>query len=234
MIPVLAGAGHRVLAPDLIGFGRSDKPADREAYTYQKHVQWMKDWVDALGLQGITLLAQDWGGLIGLRLVAEMPERFARLSLANTGLPTGDQELPEAFFKWRAFSQKDAAFDAGAVCNNFGRGHLTEEEMAAYRAPFPEEAYKAGSRQFPLLVPASPEDPASQPNRDAWKVLRRWDRPVLLCFSDRDPIFAGGDAIFKKLVPGTAGQPHRTLHGGHFIQEEDGVAWAEAVVEWMP
>jgi len=234
MILVLAEAGYRVLAPDLIGFGRSDKPTEREQYTYQKHVTWMKDWFNTLDLQDVTLLVQDWGGLIGLRMVAEMPDRFARFSLANTGLPTGDQTLPEAFFKWRYFSQTDEAFDPGAICNNFGRGGLTEEEVAAYRAPFPDESYKAGARQFPMLVPASPDDPAAEANRQAWAALRRWEKPVLLCFSDGDPVFAGGEKIFQKLVPGTAGQPHRTLHGGHFIQEEDGVAWAEAVVEWMP
>ncbi len=233
MIPVFSAAGYRVLAPDLIGFGRSDKPVERQQYTYQKHVTWMRDWLTALDLQDVTLLVQDWGGLIGLRLVAEMPDRFARVSLANTGLPTGDQTLPESFLRWRQFSQSDPDFDPGSICNNFGKGDLTAAEVEAYRAPFPSEEYKAGARQFPMLVPASPDDPAAQPNREAWKILRQWEKPVLLCFSDRDPIFSGGDKVFLKLVPGTQGQPHRTLHGGHFIQEEDGVAWAEAVVEWL-
>ena len=233
MIPVFVTAGYRAIAPDLIGFGRSDKPTKREHYTYQKHVTWMKDWFNAVGLENVTLLAQDWGGLIGLRLVAEMPDRFARFSLANTSLPTGDQQVPESFLKWRGFSQKDENFDPGIICNDFGRGSLTEAEIAAYRAPFPSEDYKAGARQFPMLVPISPDDPASQPNREAWKVLQQWEKPVLLCFADGDPIFAGVEKIFQKLVPGTQGQPHRTLHGTHFIQEQDGVNWAEAVVEWM-
>jgi haloalkane dehalogenase len=232
MIPVFAQAGRRVLAPDLVGFGRSDKPVEREAYTYKKHVEWMKGWLKALDLRGITLVAQDWGGLIGLRLVAEMPERFARVSLSNTGLLTGDQQLPESFFKWQRYSQTNEEFDPGHICNDFGRGSLTAEEQAAYRAPFPSEEYKAGIRQFPMLVPASPQDPATEANRAAWQVLRQWDKPVLLCFAADDPIFAGGDEPLKKLIPGTQGQPHRTLHGGHFIQEKDGVTWAEAVVEW--
>jgi len=233
MIPLFTGAGFRVLAPDLVGFGRSDKPSERGDYTYKKHVQWMKDWLAGVGAGGLTLLGQDWGGLIGLRLVAENPEGFARFSISNTGLPTGDHGFGEAFGRWRTFSQEDPEFDTGFIVNLFGRGRLTEAEVAAYRAPFPDDSYKAGARQFPMLVPTEPDDPAAEDNRMAWKQLMRWEKPVLLCFSDSDPITRGGDKPFLKLVPGTRGQPHRTLHGHHFIQEEDGEGWARAVIDWI-
>lgn len=233
MIPVFSGAGYRVLAPDLIGFGKSDKPADQGDYSYARHVNWIKEWIEALDLSGITLLAHDWGGMIGLRLLSDMPERFARASLSNTGLPTGDQKMPGAFEKWQAYSQQVAHFDAGQICNYFGRGSLTESEVNAYRAPFPDESYLAGARRFPMLVPSTPDDPATQATRAAWQVLMNWTRPMLLCFSDGDPVTAGADQPFLKLVPGAQNQPHITLHGGHFIQEEDGETWARAVLDWM-
>lgn len=233
MIPLFAAAGFRVLAPDLVGFGRSDKPSERSDYSYARHVQWMKDWLVAMGLCDVTLLGQDWGGLIGLRLVAEIPERFARFSLSNTALPTGDIPPNEAFQRWRKFSQEDPDFDIGYIVNLFGRGNLTEQEVEAYRAPFPSDEYKAGARQFPLLVPTSPDDPAAPANRQAWKVLREWHKPALMCFSDNDPIMAGGEKPFLKLVPGTKNQPHVTLKGRHFIQEEDGEGWARAVIGWI-
>jgi len=233
MIPVFAAAGFRTVAPDLVGFGRSDKPSERSDYSYAKHVRWMKDWVVAMGLCDVTLLGQDWGGLIGLRMVAELPERFARFSLSNTGLPTGDHQVNEAFHKWRKFSQEDLEFDTGYIVNLFGHGDLTEGEIEAYRAPFPSDEYKAGARQFPMLVPTEPDNPASAANREAWKVLMQWHKPALMCFSDADPIMAGGDKPFLSRVPGTRNQPHVTLKGRHFIQEEDGEAWARAVVDWM-
>jgi len=233
MIPVFIAAGCRVLAPDLVGFGRSDKLSKREDYTYARHVRWMKDWLNAVDASDITLLGQDWGGLIGLRLVAENPELFASVSISNTGLPTGDQNFGEAFLKWRAFSQSDPVFDIGYIVNLFGSGNLTEGEIAAYRAPFPDDSYKAGARQFPLLVPAEPDNIAADDNRRAWQSLMQWHKPFLLCFSDSDPITQGADKAFLKLVPGTKGQPHVTLKGRHFIQEEDGEAWARVVVEWI-
>lgn len=233
MIPVFSAAGLRVLAPDLVGFGRSDKPSRREDYTYARHVRWVSDWLAAVASRPVTLVAQDWGGLIGLRLLAEQPERFARFSISNTGLPTGDQSFGEAFERWRAFSQSDPQFDTGHIVNNFGRGRLSDAEIAAYRAPFPHDEYKAGARQFPMLVPSSPDDVAAPANRAAWQRLAQWTKPALLCFSDGDPITRGADAPFLKHVPGTSGQPHRILHGGHFIQEDDGETWARAVVDWM-
>lgn len=233
MIPVLVGAGCRVLAPDLVGFGRSDKPARREDYTYRKHVAWMADWLRGVGATGITLLGQDWGGLIGLRLLAENPDTFERFSLSNTALPTGDHAVNDAFYRWQKFSQEDPVFDIGSIVNLFGHGSLSEGEVDAYRAPFPTDAYKEGARQFPVLVPTRPDNPASEDNRKAWQVLMRWEKPALMCFSDADPIMKGADKAFLDRVPGTRNQPHVTLKGRHFIQEEDGVAWAETVAAWI-
>lgn len=233
MIPVFTGAGLRVVAPDLIGFGRSDKPERREDYTYARHVEWMKSGLRQIGVSGMTLVGQDWGGLIGLRLVAECPEWFERFSISNTGLPTGDHEMSEAFLRWRQFSQEDEAFDIGQICNLFGHGGLSPAEVDAYRAPFPDDRYKAGARQFPALVPTEPDNPASEDNRRAWKSLMQWEKPVLLCFSDKDPVTAGGDQPFRKWVPGSRNQPHITLSGRHFIQEDDGERWASAIVDWM-
>jgi haloalkane dehalogenase len=233
MIPVFTAAGLRVLAPDLVGFGRSDKPAERSDYSYARHVRWTGDWLRALDLTGITLLGQDWGGLIGLRLLAEEPDRFDGFSLSNTALPTGDHPVSEAFGRWRRFSQEDPEFDIGFIVNLFGHGDLSDAEIEAYRAPFPTDEYKAGARQFPMLVPTEPDNPASEDNRRAWKVLMQWNKPALMCFSDADPIMRGADKAFLDHVPGTRGQPHVTLKGRHFIQEEDGENWARAVVGWM-
>ena len=193
----------------------------------------MSSWLCTLGLNNITLVAQDWGGLIGLRLVAKMPDRFLRVSISNTGLPTGDHPMPDAFMEWREFSQSVEEFDAGYICNMFDEGSLTNAEKEAYRAPFPAEDYLAGARQFPLLVPISPDDPAAAANRRAWKVLSQWEKPMLLCFSDGDPITGSLEQIFRENVPGTKGQPHITLHGLHFIQEEDGERWASSIVDWI-
>ncbi|MEJ8566730.1 haloalkane dehalogenase [Elongatibacter sediminis] len=233
MIPIFVEAGFRVLAPDLVGFGRSDKPAAREDYSYASHVRWMADWLAAVDPGPVTLLGQDWGGMIGLRLLAEHPQRFARVSLSNTGLPTGDHAFSEAFLRWRDFSQQDPDFDIAYIVNLFDRGDLSDAEKEAYRAPFPDDSYKAGARQFPMLVPVTPDDPAAADQRRAWQVLTRLETPMLLCFSDADPITGGADAPFRKLVPGAAGQPHCTLAGRHFIQEENGPAWARAVIDWI-
>jgi haloalkane dehalogenase len=233
MIPILAAAGFRVLAPDLIGFGRSDQPARAEDYSYAKHISWMSDWLISLNVSNVTLVAQDWGGLIGLRLVTAMPDLFSAMSLSNTGMPTGDQPMPEAFLKWRAFCSGPAEFDPGLIVNEFGRGTLTNAEMDAYRAPFPDQSYLVHVKAFAKLVPASPDNAETENNRSAWKQLMQWQKPVLLCFSNGDPITAGGDKVFMKLVPGTAGQPHITLDGGHFIQETQGGQWAHAIVDWL-
>jgi haloalkane dehalogenase len=234
MIPVIVAAGHRAVAPDLVGFGRSDKPAARTDYSYQRHVDWMRGVVEALDLRDITLVCQDWGGLIGLRLVAEMEGRFARVVAANTFLPTGDQEPGDAFRAWQDYSQTVPDFHVGGIVKGGCTSELPAEVIAAYDAPFPDDSYKAGARQFPLLVPTRPDDPASAPNRAAWEVLQRWDRPFLTAFGDSDAITRGADRVLQKLIPGAAGQPHTTIAGGgHFIQEDRGEELARVVVDFM-
>ena len=234
MIPILVQAGHRVIAPDLVGFGRSDKPTKRSDYTYQRHVDWISSWLLQLALSDITLVCQDWGGLIGLRLAAENPARFDRIVAANTMLPTGDHKPGDAFIKWQTFSQEVAEFPTGNIINQATTTELSAAVIAAYNAPFPEEKYKEGARQFPLLVPITPDDPASDKNRAAWKVLSQWQKPFLTAFSDSDPITAGGDKLMQKLIPGTKWQHHTTIiNGGHFLQEDQGEALADVVVKFI-
>jgi haloalkane dehalogenase len=234
MIPVITAAGHRAVAPDLAGFGRSDKPARREDYTYQFHVDVMTGLIESLDLREITLVGQDWGGLIGLRIAAEHPDRFARVVVANTGLPTGDQPMTEGFMRWREYSQTVENFHVGGIVKGGCVNDLPPEVIAAYNAPFPDDSYKAGARQFPLLVPTRPDDPASEANRRAWEVLRRWEKPLLTAFSDSDPVTRGGERVFQKLVPGAHGQPHVTIAGaGHFLQEDKGEEFAQVVVEFI-
>jgi haloalkane dehalogenase len=235
MIPVIATAGLRAIAPDLIGFGRSDKPADRQDYTYQRHVGWVAALTRAIGLENITLVGQDWGGLIGLRVAAEDPDRFARLVAANTGLPTGHQRLGGAFFAWRTFSQETPDFPVGRiVAGGCATRPLADEVIAAYDAPFPDDTYKAGARQFPVLVPASPDDPAAEANRKAWSVLERWEKPFLTAFSDSDPITKGADAVMRERIPGAKGMPHTTITGAaHFLQEDKGEELAGVVVGFV-
>ncbi len=235
MIPVLVGAGHRVIAPDLVGFGRSDKPAHREDYTYARHVEWLRAALfDALDLTGVTLVCQDWGGLLGLRLVAEHPERFARVVAANTFLPTGDRDPGDAFRSWRTFSQEVETFPTGFIITGGCTTDRAPDVIAAYDAPVPDWSDKEGARQFPTLVPATPDDPASDANRAAWETLERFDRPVLCAFGDSDPITAGADRVLISRIPGAAGQPHTTIvGGGHFIQEDRGPELAHLVVDFI-
>lgn len=222
MIPPLVSAGLRCIAPDLIGFGRSDKLDDRGDYTYQRHVDWMHGFLNALDLRDVTHFGQDWGGLIGLRLVAEQPDRFARVIASNTALPTGEAPMGKAFERWREFSQTVPEMPIGViVAGGCATAKLSDAEIAAYDAPFPDESYKEGARQFPMLVPASPDDPAAPANRKAWESLSRFEKPFLCAFGDSDPITGGGDAIMRDRIPGAKGQPHETIAGGgHFIQED--------------
>jgi haloalkane dehalogenase len=234
MIPPLVAAGLRVVAPDLVGFGRSDKPAARDDYTFQRHVDWMAAFLDAVGLRDLTLFCQDWGGLIGLRLVAEAPDRFARVVASNTFLPTGDGRPSEAFLAWRTFSQSVPELPVGKIVAGGCARPVAPEVIAAYDAPFPEERYKAGARKFPLLVPVTPDDPASAPNRAAWERLRAFTRPFLTAFGDSDPITRGADTRLQAAIPGAAGQPHTTIAGGgHFIQEDAGEELAEIVASFV-
>jgi haloalkane dehalogenase len=234
MIPGLVAAGHRVVAPDLVGFGRSDKPARREDYTYARHVAWMAGVLGALDLQGTTLFCQDWGGLLGLRLVAEQPERFARVVAANTGLPTGDEKVSEAFLAWQAFSQKTEVLPVGRIIQSGCARPVAADVVAAYEAPFPDETYKAGARQFPLLVPTRPDDPASEANRAAWRSLERFEKPFLTAFSDSDPVTKGAERPMHKRIPGAAGQPHVTIErAGHFLQEDTGEELGRLVAQFI-
>ena len=232
MIPIFTLAGHRVLAPDLIGFGRSDKPTERSDYTYQRHVDWMTEWLEKINLKKITLVCQDWGGLIGLRLLASMPERFARVVVANTALPTGDRPLGAAFHSWRDVSQSVPDFNSGRIVYNGTMSKITPAEVEAYNAPFPDPRFQAGARQFPMLVPDSPVNPASAPNRAAWKILQRLDIPFLTVFGADDKIMAGMDKVFQRSIPGAAGQNHVVLpNAGHFLQEDVGEELAQATLE---
>jgi len=234
MIPIVTAAGYRVIAPDLIGFGKSDKPTKRTDYTYQRHVDWVSSLLQQLGLKDMTLVCQDWGGLIGLRLVGEHPDWFARVVAANTMLPTGDHHPGEAFLKWQAFSQKTPVFGTGFIVMGGCATPMAPEVIAAYDAPFPDESYKEGARQFPLLVPVTPEDPAAPANRAAWDVLMKFDKPFLCAFSDKDPITAKAAPVLQKLIPGCAGQPHTTIeNGGHFLQEDQGEKLAQVVVDFL-
>lgn len=233
VIPGLTARGYRAIAPDLIGFGRSDKPTLRADYTYERHVAWMSAWMTALDLNGVTLFCQDWGGLIGLRLAAAYPERFAGLVIANTGLPTG-AGMTEGFKAWLEFSRSIPLMPIGFIVNGGTGRDLSPEEVAAYDAPFPDETYKEGARQFPTLVPVTPEHPSVAENLAAWKVLEAFDKPVVTAFSDGDAVTRGGEAVFQARVPGAKGQPHVILSGGHFLQEdcpEDIVAVIDGLIQ---
>lgn len=239
MIPVLAGAGMRVVAPDLVGFGRSDKPAEIADHSYARHVEWVRALLfDVLDLRSVTLVGQDWGGLIGLRLVAEAvqsgdTDRFARVVAANTGLPTGDVDMPPVWWEFRRAVEKADVLDVGRLVQSGCRTRFTPEVRAAYDAPFPDESYKAGPRAMPLLVPTRPDDPSTVPNRAAWDVLRSLDLPFLCAFSDGDPITAAMGPVLRAEVPGAAGHEHPTITGaGHFLQEDAGPALAAAVARF--
>lgn len=234
LIPILATAGHRTIAPDLVGFGRSDKPASREDYTYQHHVDWLTGLISTLDLRNITLVCQDWGGLLGLRIAAEHEDRFSRIVAANTFLPTGDTRPSRAFLAWQLYSQRAPIFRASDIVSRGCVSQLTTEVTTAYDAPFPDERYAAGARQFPLLVPTTPDDPATIPNRRAWEILRRWQKPFLCAFSDSDPITRGASAALQSAIPGAQGQPHTTIaSAGHFLQEDKGEELASIVADFI-
>lgn len=235
MIDPLAAAGCRVIAPDLIGFGRSDKPAAVSDHTYARHVGWVRSLlVDVLDLQQVTLFGQDWGGLIGLRLVAEAPERFARVVASNTGLPTGDHDMPAVWWAFRRAVETAEVLDIGRlVAGGCVRG-LAPEARAAYDAPFPDESYKAGPRAMPVILPTGPDDPATEANRAAWAGLVRFDKPFLVAFADSDPITAAMGPVLVRTVPGAAGQEHPVIaDAGHFLQEDAGAELAALVAAFV-
>ena len=235
MIPVFAKAGHRVVAPDLIGFGRSDKPTQMSDYSYERHVDWLSQWLVSNNLTDLTLVCQDWGGLLGLRLVAAFPERFARVVASNTFLPTGDRDPGEAFRAWRNYSQTTPDFNVGNIVQAGSASRpIGDHNVAAYNAPFPDDTYKAGARIFPTLVPSEPNDPSAPANRAAWETLAGWTKPFLTAFGDSDAITRGSDRHFQERIPGAAGQAHTTIvGGGHFIQEDKGEELARITNEFI-
>jgi haloalkane dehalogenase len=224
VMSALADAGLRAIAADLIGFGRSDKPAAIGDHSYARHVEWIRAFAFyQLGLRGLTLVGQDWGGLIGLRLVAEHPDRFARVVAANTGLPTGDQPMPQVWLRFREVVRTAPALSVSRLVQSGCQKPLTDAVLAGYGAPFPDESFTAGVRAMPGLVPTSPDDPASEANRAAWRRLSAWDKPFLVAFSDRDPITGAMAPVLKAAVPGAAGLDHPVIEGaGHFLQEDAG------------
>ena len=234
MIPSLVDAGYRCIAPDLIGFGRSDKPTDRSAYTYNGHVAWMRSFIQAIDLPQATLFAQDWGGLIGLRIVAEDPDRFDRVAIGNTGLPVGES-LGEAFDFWLAASQNMEFMDCGALLQRATAAReLSKAEMDAYRAPFPDESYMAGAREFPTLVSITPEHGAVVENKAAWAVFEKWNKPFLTLWCPGDPVLGHLHTEFIERIPGAADQPHQEFNpGGHFVQDDRGEDIAAALIAWM-
>ena len=235
MVPVLVDAGHRVVVPDLVGFGRSDKPTRQTDYSYARHVAWLSELVfDHLDLRDATFFGQDWGGLLGLRLVAAEPDRFARVVIGNSGLPTGHGPASEAFLRWQRFSQTTPVFPVGDLVGRACTTELSAAVVAAYDAPFPDDTFKAGARIFPSFVPSNPDDPETAPNQAAWRVLEAFQKPFLCAFSDSDPVTAGGDAPFLAKVPGARGRQHPTIVGaGHFLQEDAGPELAAVIRDFI-
>lgn len=236
MLPALS-AGHRVVAPDWIGFGRSDKLAHVEDYSFTLHHDTLASFVEALDLRQITLVCQDWGGLLGLAVASAMPQRFARLVIMNTYLPTGDEPVSEAFLQWRGYAERlGTALPVGRMMTrSFQRERSKSAGVrAAYDAPFPDDSYKAGVAAFPLLVPLHPDDPGAAEMRAARQRLSQWSQPALILFSDGDPITRGGDAFFRRLIPGAANQPEITIAGaGHFLQEDKGEEIAGHILDFL-
>ena len=235
VMPVLADAGLRAMAADLVGFGRSDKPADIGDHSYARHVEWVREFAfGALGLRDLTIVGQDWGGLIGLRLVAEHPDRFARVVAANTGLPTGDQQMPQVWLRFRQVVRTAPTLDVARLVQSGCRTTLDDAVLAAYEAPFPDPSFMAGVRAMPGLVPTSPDDPATGANRAAWQRLAAWDKPFLVAFSDSDPITGAMAPILRKVVPGAAGLDHPVIEGaGHFLQEDAGERLGAVIADFV-
>lgn len=234
MIPTLLQSGLRVVAPDLVGFGRSDKPADRQDHSYGNQLAWMGAWLEALDLHDVTLFCQDWGSLIGLRMVVQAPARFSRIVLANGGLPTGANHTPRAFRMWRAFARFSPWLPIGRIVAAGCARSLTPAEKAAYDAPFPTRAHRIAARLLPGFVPITTDDPQSQNNIAAWEFYKAWDKPFLTLFSSGDPITRGGHKTWQRRVPGAQGQPHAITRGaGHFLQEDKGPELAEKVAVFI-
>lgn len=234
MIPVFVENGFRVIAPDLIGFGKSDKPINQEDYTYQNHLDWVEPIFADLGLKNITLFLQDWGGLLGLRLLEKYDSIIDNVVLSNTFLPEGLRDPGAAFINWQKFALNASEFPVGNVINMGTASNLSKEVLAGYEAPFPDESYKAGARIFPAIVPIEKDNPEAIKNIATWQFLEKYEKPVLTLFGDSDPIMKNAEKVFMKRVPGTKGQPHEIIkQGGHFIQEDKGEELAEKIVQFL-
>ncbi|MFX0004524.1 MAG: haloalkane dehalogenase [Candidatus Hodarchaeota archaeon] len=234
MIPILVKAGYRTIAPDLVGFGRSDKPTEKSDHTYRRHVEWMSKVVNMLDLTGITLFCQDWGSLIGLRVAIENQERFNRIVLSNGGLPTGEQKVNKSFLEWQHFSRTATKFNVGRIIQSATVTKLPKKVINAYNAPFPDDSFKAGARIMPSLVPTSKDDPEHVANKDAWEQFYQWKKPFLTAFSDKDPITRGAYRHWQEKVPGAQGQNHITIKdAGHFVQEDKGPELAKLIIEFI-
>jgi haloalkane dehalogenase len=234
MIPILVNAGFRTIAPDLVGFGRSDKPTKKSNHTYHRHVHWISSFVNMLDLKNITLFCQDWGSLIGLRVVIENQDRFSRIVLSNGGLPTGEIKPSKAFLDWQHFSKTATKFHIGRIIQGATVTKLPRNVLKAYEAPFPDDSFKAGARIMPSLVPTSVDDPEHKANKKAWEEFFKWKKPFLTAFSDSDPITRGGDTYWQKKVPGAQGQNHTTIKdAGHFVQEDKGPELANLIIEFI-
>ncbi len=234
MIPPLVESGFRVIAPDLIGFGRSDKPMKQADHSYQKHVEWIASWMKTINLKNITMFCQDWGSLIGLRVAIENKERFKRIILANGGLPTGEQRMNEAFLRWREFSRNSRQFKIERIIQGGTVTKLTKKVLQGYAAPFPDDSYMAGARIMPSLVPISTDDPEHEANKRAIEEYKKWDIPFLTAFSDKDPITRGGEKFWQENVPGARNQDHIIIkNAGHFLQEDKGSEIAEVIIKFI-
>ncbi|MFX0207078.1 MAG: haloalkane dehalogenase [Candidatus Hodarchaeota archaeon] len=234
MIPLLVDAGFSIVSPDLVGFGKSDKPKHQEDHSYDNHVRWINKWLNQLDLHNITLFCQDWGSLIGLRVAIANQERFKRIVLSNGGLPTGEGRMSEAFLQWQKFSQTSPDFDVGAIIQMGTTQDTPEDALNAYRAPFPDDSFLAGPRVMPSLVPTSTDDPEHESNKQALEQYKHWTKPFLTCFSDSDPITGGGDRLWQKIVPGAQGQRHTIVKGGgHFVQEDCGPELAKIIINFI-
>lgn len=235
MIPILLSHGYRCVAPDLIGFGRSSKPTEQESYSYDAHIGWMSSFMSSVDMDRICLFAQDWGGLIGLRIVPLFESRFVGIAISNTGLPTGEQKPTKAFLDWQKFSQKVESFPFEFVMQGATTSELDTATLAGYRAPFPDDRYTAGAKIFPALVPTSVDSPGALDNKKVWKdCYSKWTKPFVTLFGDGDPVTKGGEAPWQKIVPGAKGQKHEIIKGGgHFIQEDCGPELATALHQFI-
>ncbi|MFT5919525.1 MAG: haloalkane dehalogenase [Granulosicoccus sp.] len=232
-MPILR-KNNRVIAPDFFGFGKSDKYLDKKSYSYRLHYKTLIHFIEELGLKDITLVVQDWGGLIGLGVVGKHPELFKRLVILNTSLPTGNRSMPLPFKLWQLFSQYWPTLPVGRILQWGTHKKMDKEVVAAYKAPFPKERYKAGARMFPKLVPSSSKSGGVHEMKRAREVLSKWDKPAFVMFSDRDPIMKGGDKFFRKLIPTAKDQPEVTIRrAGHFLQEDKGEDIAQHIADFM-